>query len=372
MKKLIKKVCFAVMLVVLSLTACTSASAESIDDILKDCKLDRSRWKVVEWFKAEQFVRFYDSTSVNVTGPGRFDAVIYDYYYGNDPCISDCKLQGKKHYHLEKWGFNTTKTAGTLRSIATKDLDENIVSSYDIPSNMQIESELNKNSFEAITMLKIKDSLKGDKKFAAEPKATAESKDTIPQPKIKGLVPMPMAIGASDGEWTYMGRYITGGSSSSILEWETRLHPYTGSVESDGLYDVYFHHEHYEQPGNYEGRGCCVFDFGGHRFTSNYGCVLKIVPLNHNGVPFNQSGQKYGTILLSTRGGSKGAFSVDIQRLRIFDNVTHQLLVNIEDRKQLNGNFQDYMFHEIRENSPYMNAIKMSNCPIQPYDGRHG
>ena len=53
MKKLIQKVCFAIMLVMLSLTVCTSAFAESMDDVLKDCKLDRNRWKVVEWFKAE-------------------------------------------------------------------------------------------------------------------------------------------------------------------------------------------------------------------------------------------------------------------------------------------------------------------------------
>ena len=71
MKKLL------VLLMVL-LSICSSVFAESFEDVLKDCKLDRSRWKVVEWFKAEQFVRFYDSQAVAITGPGQFDLVLYD------------------------------------------------------------------------------------------------------------------------------------------------------------------------------------------------------------------------------------------------------------------------------------------------------
>lgn len=365
MKTLIKKVCFAVMLVMLSLTACTSAFAESIDDVLKDCKLDKSRWKVVEWFKAEQFVRFYDSTSVTVTGPGRFDAVIYDYYYGNDPCISDCKLQGKKHYHLEKWGFNTTKSAGTLRSLATKDLDENVVSSYDIPSNMQIESELNKNSFEAITMLKIKDSLKGDKKFAAEPKATADSKDTIPQPKIKGLVPMPMAIGASDGEWTYLGRFIPPRSYSTLLEWETRMTQYTGNAEANELYDVYFYHSHY---GKGDGQGCYVAPLNdGSTIRMGFSCVLKLVPLDRNGRPEKISGKTHGIHLFSMSGAAKGAFSARLGRVRTFDAVTHQLLIDVTSKQNpnFNGKFSDcdYNVLSIRNNSPFYKAMNMTTCP---------
>ena len=360
MKNLIKKVCFAVMLVMLSLTACTSAFAESIDDVLKDCKLDKSRWKVVEWFKAEQFVRFYDSTSVTVTGPGRFDAVIYDYYYGNNTCISDCKLQGKKHYHSEKWGFNTTKSAGTLRSMVTKDLDENVVSSYDIPSNMQIESELNKKSFESKTMQKIKASLKDDKKFTAEPKATSVNKDPAPQPKITGLVPMPMAIGASDGEWTYLGRYIQQNTYPSIFEWETRMRPYTGTAESTGLYDVYFHHKH-EKFSYTEGRGCYEHETGW-----NYACVLKIVPLDSNGRKYNLSGTKYGTYLLTMGGGTKGLFGAWLYRIRVFDNVTHQMLINVtsEENSSVSGNFRDgdYNILNIRSSSPFYTAMKMSNC----------
>ena len=75
------------LLVMLLLTVCSSAFAESIDDVLKDCKLDRNHWKVVEWSKADHFVRFYDSDSVSVTGPGQFEVIINDYYYG-----STCRL----------------------------------------------------------------------------------------------------------------------------------------------------------------------------------------------------------------------------------------------------------------------------------------
>lgn len=57
------------LLVLLLLSVCSSTFAESIDDVLKDCKLDQNRWKRVEWFKSEQFVRFYDSASLAVTGP---------------------------------------------------------------------------------------------------------------------------------------------------------------------------------------------------------------------------------------------------------------------------------------------------------------
>jgi len=359
MKKLIQKVCFAIMLVMLSLTVCTSALAESMDDVLKDCKLDRSRWKVVEWFKAEQFVRFYDSTSVTVTGPGRFDAVIYDYYYGNNTCISDCKLQGKKHYHSEKWGFNTTKSAGTLRSMATKDLVENVVTSYDVPSNMQIEIKLNKKSFEYITMQKIKASLKDDKKFTAEPKATSVNKDPAPQPKITGLVPMPMAIGASDGEWTYMGRYIAPSNFSSPLEWQTRMTQYTGSSEANNLYDAYFYHSHY---GDGDGQGCPKGNIGAYK------CVLKFVPLDRNGRPEKISGGPHGTYLLSMTGATKGVFAAIITRVRVFDSVTHQQLINTTDEIKINKSGKngytdaDYYLMKVRHNAPYYKAMQMTGC----------
>ena len=104
------------VLVMLMLTICTSAFAESVEDVLKDCKLDKNRWKVVEWFKEDNFVRFYDSQSVSYPGPGQFDAEICDYYYGATCRENNCKQVGTKHYHTEKWGFNPDKSTGTLRA----------------------------------------------------------------------------------------------------------------------------------------------------------------------------------------------------------------------------------------------------------------
>ena len=201
------------LVVMLLLTVSSSAFAESIDDVLKDCKLDRSCWKIIEWFKAEKFVRFYDSTSVNVTGPGQFDVIINDYYYGSTCRKKSCAQLGSKHYHIEKWGFNTAKSAGTLRSFSLKDANQETVDAYDYPANMQIVTELNKKSIEAKTMLKIKDSLKNNKEFTKEVKPTPQEI----QPKITGLIPMPMPIGASDGEWTYLGRFIPPSNYSTLL-----------------------------------------------------------------------------------------------------------------------------------------------------------
>ena len=344
------------MLVMLLLTICSSAFAESIDDVLKDCKLDRNRWKVVEWCKVDNYVRFYDSKSVSVTGPGQFETIIYDYFY-NGTCNSDsCKQRGNKHYHSEKVGFNATKSTSTLRSFATKDANENTIDSFEYPAKMQIAAEFNKKSIEAKTMLKIKDSLKNDKEFTKEVKPAPVEE----QPKIKGLVPMPMAIGASDGEWTYMGRFIQQYSYPSIFEWETRMKPYTGTTEANGLYDVYFNHRH-EKLDFSEGRGC-----HNHENGWAYACVIKIVPLDFNGRRYNQSGTKFGTILLTMGGGTKGLFTAYLYRVRIFDNVTHQMLVNVtsKENSSVSGNFWDgdREVWDIRSNSPFYTAMKISNC----------
>lgn len=343
------------VLVMLLLTVCTSAFAESIDDVLKDCRLDRNRWKVVEWFKADNYVRFYDSESISVTGPGQFETIIYDYFYSGI-CKSDsCKQRGNKHYHSEKVGFNSTKSTSILRSISTKDANENTIDSFDYPAKMQIAAEFNKKSIEAKTMLKIKDSLKNDKEFTKEVKPAPVEE----QPKTKGLVPMPMAIGASDGEWTYMGRYIQQNSYPTIFEWETRMKPYTGTTESTGLYDVYFNHKH----GAFsEGQGCHDGEFG-----FSYACVIKIVPLDNNGRRYNLSGTKYGTYLLTMSGASKGAFAAWLARVRVFDNVSHNMLINVTQNENptIMGNFRDYENNlwTIRTQSPFYMAMKMSNCP---------
>ena len=349
-----------VLLMVL-LSVCSTAFAEGLEDVLKDCKLDRSRWKVVEWFKAEKFVRLYDSQAVAVISPGQFDVVIYDYYYGNVCEKSNCQQQGKRHYHSAKWGFNTSSSTGTLRSFETRDIDGNVVDSYNYPAKMQIASPLKRNSTEAKTMQKIKEPLKNNKDFAAPPKPdpTPVTSNPIPAPTRTGLAPLPMAIGAVDGEWTYMGRFIQQNSYPTIFEWETRMRPYTGTTESSGLFDVYYNHRH---GASSEGQGC-----GDEGYGFFYGCVIKIVPLNSNGLPYNQSGVQYGTHLLSINGGCKGTFGAGLQRLRTFDSVTHQQLINVTSRENpsLMGRFSDsaYEMWKVREKSPFYLAMKMSNCP---------
>ena len=353
------------LLVMLLLTVCSSAFAESIDDVLKDCKLDRNRWKVVEWSKADHFVRFYDSDSVSVTGPGQFEVIINDYYYGSTCRKDNCAQLGSKHYHIEKWGFNTAKATGTLRSFSLKDANQETVDAYEYPTSMQIATDINKKSIEAKTVLKIKDSLKNDKEFTKEvkPKQEPVPQNTAPLPKITGLVPMPMAIGASDGEWTYMGRFIQQNSYPSFFEWETRMRPYTGTTESTGLYDVYFNHRHGASSSSEEFLGCEAYETG-----FRYGCVIKIVPLDSNGRRYNLSGTKYGTYLLTMSGASKGTFAAWLHRIRVFDNVTHQMLINVTSREDssIMGNFRDYDYNimmNVRESSPYYTAMRMSNCP---------
>lgn len=157
-----RRVFFLLMVV---LCVCSSAFAENLEDVLKDCPLDRNRWIVVDWFKAEQFVRFYDSQSVSVTGPEKFDVIIYDYYYGDECDRSSCKQRGKKHYHSEKWNFNTKYSKGVLQSLATKDSYENVVDSYDYPPDLQIPVDIKRKSIEEKTLLKVKESVKGNKDF---------------------------------------------------------------------------------------------------------------------------------------------------------------------------------------------------------------
>ena len=187
------------------------------------------------------------------------------------------------------------------------------------------------------------------------------------------IAPMPMAVGASEGEWTYLGRFVSQRDFPSILEWETRLKPYTSSAEVNGLYDVYFHHEHY---GNGEGQGCYSYKLANMKSPSNseYSCILKIVPLDKKGVRINKPGGKFGTRLLSMFGGAKGVFQVRIDRMRIFDAVSHQMIGNTTNYSVLNGNFRDYdsSVMMIRSNSPFFKARAMSNCPVRPYDMRHG
>lgn len=359
------------LLVMLLLTVCSSAFAESIDDVLKDCKLDRNHWKVVEWSKADHFVRFYDSDSVSVTGPGQFEVIINDYYYGSTCRKDNCAQLGSKHYHIEKWGFNTANATGTLRSFSLKDANQETVDAYEYPTSMQIATDINKKSIEAKTVLKIKDSLKNDKEFTKEvkPKQEPVPQNTAPLPKITGLVPMPMAIGAYDGEWRYLGRFIGPSNFNSLLEWETRMKRYTANVESNNLYDVYYYHSHY---GDGDGQGCHMVGRGdGSSWHYGFACVIKCISLDKNARPQKLSGINSGVFLLSMRGAAKGAFSAGISRSRIFDSVTHQMLVDQTSKQnaKINGNFIDVEHPELRygQDSPFYIAMHMTtDCPVKP------
>ena len=187
------------------------------------------------------------------------------------------------------------------------------------------------------------------------------------------LAPQPMAIGSSDGEWVYLGRFISERDYPTILEWETRMKPYTSNAEANGLYDVYYHHEH---EGKGEGQGCYSYMLKGMSAPdkTEFSCILKIVPLDKKGVRINKSGNKFGTRLISMFGAPKGIFVTRILRVRTFDAVTHQMIENTTNYSQLNGNFDDSAssVYTLRENCPFSKAMNMSICPVRPYDMRYG
>ncbi len=256
---------------------------------------------------------------------------------------------------------NKNKVSATkkLLSFGKLDANLNVLSSYDYPASVQVADPINKKSIDNKTMLKIKDSLKNDKDFTKEVKP--EQQKTQALPKITGLVPLPMDIGATDGEWTYLGRFMAPENFSSPLEWQTRMTQYTGSAEANNLYDVYFYHSHY---GNSDGQGCPKGNIGAYK------CVLKFVPLGRNGRPVNKSGEYYGTHLLSMTGATKGVFAACVLRLRTFDSVTHQQLVDVTNESvsgnsALNGkDYSDssYNLMKVRHNAPYYKAMQITGC----------
>ena len=331
------------------LSICSTTLAESVDDVLKDCKLDRNRWKVLEWFKADKFVRFYDSTSVTVTGPGQFDAVICDYFYDNTCRESNCVQRGSKHYHKEKWGFNSTNSTGTLRAFALEDAKDTL-DAYEYPTSMQIETELKRKSVEEKTMLKIKDTLKSDKSFAAE-----VPKQNKPKPKDNygKFAPLPQPIGSTDGEWTYLGRF-TGPTNLTYLENILKMTPFNGTTAQAGVLDVYYHHTHDR---------CHYYDtaFG-------YFCILKFVPLDMNGNRLQSRGVY--TELVDIGGGTKGAFVGTVKSVRRYDTGTHQLVETYE-----RDGYKDSLLNPVTSygykgaqfsgsgDNPFWRAYKDSKCP---------
>ena len=192
---------------------------------------------------------------------------------------------------------------------------------------------------------------------------------------LAALAPMPMAVGAFDGEWIYLGRFISTGNYATLFEWETRMTQYSGSVETDNLYDVFYYHSH---DGKGDGHGCVrVRESNGNIAHYGFSCVLKFIPLNRNGNPKKISGSSDGIRLFSMRGGIRGVFAAGIERVRIFDSVTHQQLVDItntarDQNPNVNGNFYDSSnsaIISIRNNSPFYKAMHMtSGCPVKPWN----
>lgn len=185
------------------------------------------------------------------------------------------------------------------------------------------------------------------------------------------LAPLPQPIGSVDGEWIYLGRFLQYQPSPTVLEWETRLVPYTKSGEIDNLFDVYFYHEH---SGKDDGQGCKFMRLpSGGILKSYYACVLKVVPLDRSGQRIQKPGEQFATRLLSMSGRSKGAFAVRINRLRMFDSATHNLISESTDSQQLNGSYNEVMADlKVKGESPYYKAMEMSGCQVLPYDGSMG
>ena len=189
------------------------------------------------------------------------------------------------------------------------------------------------------------------------------------------LAPMPMAIGNTDGEWTYLGRFLSTGNYATLFEWETLMTPYPGSAETDNLYDVYYYHSH---EGKGDGHGCVrVRDGNGNISHYGFSCVLRFIPLSRTGNPKNISGTSDGVRLLSMRGGIRGVFAAQIERVRIFDSVTHSQLVDItntarDKNPSVNGKFYDSgnsTIINIRNSSPFYKAMHMtSGCPVKPWN----
>ena len=148
-----------------------------------------------------------------------------------------------------------------------------------------------------------------------------------------------------------------------------------GNAETDNLYDAYYYHSH---EGTGDGHGCVrVRDGNGNISHYGFSCVLKLVPLNRNGSPKKISGKADGVLLLSMRGGIRGVFGSQIERVRIFDSVTHSQLVDITNTARdknpgINGKFYDSRNSDlisVRNNSPFYKAMHMtSGCPIKPWN----
>jgi hypothetical protein len=353
-KKLATSVIIALTVIVSAacLFACPSALAENIDGVLRDCKLDRNRWQIVEWSKPGKFVRFYDSESVSVTGPSLFQIVTYDYFYGGICNEENCGLRNTKHYHSEKSIYDSFKVAKKLLAFGRLDANLNIVDSYEYPASMQVYDSIKKKSVDEKTVFKGKELFKNDKAFAEEQKPIVAKESNYGK-----FAPLPQPIGSSDGEWVYLGRFI-GPNNLSYVENILLMKPFNGTTAQDGVMDIYYHHVHHEM---------CVY----HEYGYGYGCVLNGNKLQRRGI---------NTELVTIGGGTKGAFGCAVREVRKFDTATHELVETMTDKKvdiywtnaKLNrrtksGELMDTLLHEYGNDNPFSLAMRSSNCPKPDY-----
>ena len=189
------------------------------------------------------------------------------------------------------------------------------------------------------------------------------------------LMPLPRAIGSNDGEWTYLGRFVsTAPANVAIHEWEIKLQPYNSTEGRNDLYDVYYFHSHY---GDGDGAGCTVYRMpDGEILPVSFSCVLKTVPLDKNGQRLNKTGLQNATLLISMFGAPKCIYVTNVKNVRAFDSYTHQLIGTYTYRNNPNmfKNFDYYSLdHKIEMNSPFFKAKgNQQNCPVIPYDGSMG
>ncbi len=340
------------MLVMLLLMVCSSALAESVNDVLKDCKLETNRWKVVEWNKKEKYVRFYDSESLAVTGPGQFELITYDYFYANTCNEENCALRNSKHYHTEKNIYSTRNSKGKPLSFGKRDNDLNLVDSYEYPPSLQIPTDIERKSIGEKTMLKAKEGVKGNKLFASE----GPKQEVTEEPIYGGFVPLPQPIGSRDGEWVYLGRFI-GPSNYSYLENILSMKQFTGTTAHEGVMDVYYYHTH----------DMC----SSHEFGYGYSCILKLIPLDMNGKRFQRRG--FYTELVDIGGGTKGAFVGSVTKVRKYDTETHELVETLVKDSPADSRLNpltsygyrgsDFSEQRFSRDNPFKHAFNNSACP---------
>lgn len=339
------------LLVMLLLSLCVTVFAESLEDVLKDCKLDRNRWKVAEWVKSEKYVRFYDSGSVTATGSDQFDLVICDYFYGAGCDVESCKLHKARHFHSEKWNCDAKALTKTIKNFTGMDADLKVVTSFEYPSSVLIPLPIKKNSVDGKTMLAAKELVKDDaRKYNNVP---AEKSSAGKPVNKNGFAPLPQPIGSKDGEWTYLGRFI-GPTNMTYTENILLMRPFESKAECDGVFDVYFYHIHND-------RWCYESEIG-----YGYSCELKLVPLDRNGNIITRRG--VCTELVHIGGGTKGAFCCSVSQVRRYDSLTHELIETIDNNSSKSNKLTSVtsyggryvvLMDEYSGNNPFIQAMEL-------------